>query len=803
MNKILLVDIDTATLNSFSELLKKQSGDVEILTASSAREVPNIISGVKINMVVIDLKMPDTDDLEFLGYMSRDYPKIPVIVMTAFGTPEIEKKIRALATCRYYEKPVDMAVIMEKIFEAIGIGVGGQIHGIALSSFLQMSEMEKTTCRLKIKSEQNVGHLYLQKGELIAADTGLLEGVEAAYEILSWDNAVIEIEKSGQKKKREIKMPLMNILMEGLRIKDERGAAKAKEKQAGGQAAEPKAKPRKIPPQTKPEDKKSPPAEPSKPTPAGPEEPEKEKDGKVKGVKKTPKRKRSFPAFGWIAAALAIAVAGGLIWIHMIKPWLTQGEFKKTLKTVESKSSLEEKENILQEYSDTHEPDTYTQEAKAKIREIFLLIQERDFEEAVNQVGKLPVDRNFQQKATEIYSAYLDKFPEGIHVDDIQKRISEIPALVDEGDYEEIKKIDPNEYEKRVTLYQAYLKNHPDGKYLEEVQKLITDISEMYYRYVKKEISVCDKEKEWSKCIELCDKYIISYSNSRNLSEIKGLRNSMVTRKVIRGLKEEISKKGNGYQAAEKVYVDYLTANPDSVARDAIREELKEVHKKIREQKAWEDIAKYIKNKQADLFDRIDKLEKYIAKKPDVKYLKGSAVLMKRLEKEKQEFIRQQKLEEQQKKIEQERLAAIQEEKARLQREKIMIGSVLSKSGGRFIVGVDGTVTDQQTGLMWYILDTQTELKDCLAYDDAVSYAKNLNIGGYKDWRLPTSNDLIVILNAESTFPKSGAAWYWSSESFWKGHHEFNHIVILRGNNEWAKGEAELSECGAVRAVRP
>jgi len=804
MNKILLVDIDTATLNTFSELLKKQSGDIEILTASNAREVPNIISGVKINMILIDLKMPDNDDLEFLGYMSRDYPKISVIVLTAFGTPEIEGKIRALETCHYYEKPVDLAAISEKIFEELGVGVGGQIHGIALSSFLQMSEMEKTTCRLKIKSEQDVGYLYLQKGELIAAETGLLQGNDAAYEIISWDNAVIEIEKSGQKKKREIKMPLMNILMDGLRIKDDQEAEKAKEKKADAAAAPGlKAKQKKAPPLTKPEVKKAASAEPSEAKPAVTEKSEKVKDIKVSDATKALKRKRFVSVFAGLAATIAIVVTGGMVWIHIVKPKLVKKEFQEVLVEVGSKSSLEEKENILQDYIDSHEQNKFTLEAKSKIKEIFHLIQERDFETAVNQVSSLPVDKNFRAKATEIYSTYLDKFSEGIRAVDIKKKISEISSIVDENDYEEIKKIDPNEYEKRVTLYQAYLKNHPNGKYYGDVLKLITDISEMYYQYVKKEISICNKEKDWSRCIELCDKYIVSYSNSRKLPEIKSLRSSMHTRTVIKGLKEEISKKGSEYKAAQKVYVDYLNANPDSTARDVIRVELKKINKKIREKNAWEKIAKYTKNKKVDLFKRIEKLEKYMAKKHEAKYQKGSEILLKRLGKEKQEFIRQQQLEEERKRIERERLADIQKEKARLQREKINIGSVLSKSSGRFIVGVDGTVTDQQTGLMWYILDTHTELQECLDYDAAGEYVENLNIGGYKDWRLPASNDLVVILNAKSSFPKSGAEWYWSSEAFWKGHYEFDRIVILRNDNEWVRGEAELTECGAVRAVRP
>ncbi|MFO7558104.1 MAG: DUF4388 domain-containing protein [Desulfobacterales bacterium] len=800
MNKILLVDIDTATLTTFSDLLKGQSDDIEILTASHVREVPNIISGVKVNMIVVDLKMPDNDDLEFLGYLSRDYPKIPVIVITAFGTSEIEEKIRMLGTCHYYQKPIDLVAISEKIFEEFGVGVGGQIHGIALSSFLQMSEMEKTTCRLKIKSEQDVGYLYLQKGELIAAETGMLQGNDAAYEIISWENAVIEIEKSRQKKKREIKMPLMNILMEGLRIKDEQNEEAEKKKPADvSSSLKLDVQPEMAPLQTQPEDEKIAPSETPKIKPGATEE--KLKAGGVKsgGAAKALKRKRLVSIF----AGLAVIIAVGMAWIHIIKPRLLHAEFQKVLIEVGSKSSLEEKENILQDYIDSHEPNKYTLEAKTKIKEIFHLIQERDFEIAVNQVNNLPVDNKFMAAATEIYSAYLDKFSAGIRADDIKKKISEIPSIVDDNDYEEIKEIDPNEYEKRVTLYQAYLKNHPQGKYRGEVQQLITDISEMYYQYVKKEISICDKEKDWSRCIELCDKYIISYSASKKLPEIKGLRNSMYSRNVIKDLKEEISGKGSEYKAAQQVYVDYLNANPDSIARDAIRLELQKINKKIREKNAWEKIAKYTKNKKVDLFKRIEKLEKYMAGTHEAKYQKGAEVLMKRLGKEKQEYIRKRRLVEEQKRMERERLAAIQREKARLQREKIKIGSVLSESSGRFVVGVDGTVTDQQTGLMWYIFDTHTELQECLDYDAAKEYVENLNVGGYKDWRLPTPNDLIVILNAKSSFPKTGAKWYWSSEAFWKGHYEFDRIVIPRNDNQWIKGEAELTECGAVRAVRP
>ncbi len=66
-----------------------------------------------------------------------------------------------------------------------------------------------------------MGFLYLLKGRLIAAETGQLKNLEAAYRIISWEEPIIEIEKEVKKTVNEINMPLMNILMDGLRVKDE------------------------------------------------------------------------------------------------------------------------------------------------------------------------------------------------------------------------------------------------------------------------------------------------------------------------------------------------------------------------------------------------------------------------------------------------------------------------------------------------------------------------------------------------------------------------------------------------------
>ena len=61
----------------------------------------------------------------------------------------------------------------------------------------------------------------------------------------------------------------------------------------------------------------------------------------------------------------------------------------------------------------------------------------------------------------------------------------------------------------------------------------------------------------------------------------------------------------------------------------------------------------------------------------------------------------------------------------------------------RFVDNGDGTITDTKTGLMWAEKDNGVPIK----WSDALSYCSNFNVGGYKDWRMPTLAELASLFN--------------------------------------------------------
>ena len=75
-----------------------------------------------------------------------------------------------------------------------------------------------------------------------------------------------------------------------------------------------------------------------------------------------------------------------------------------------------------------------------------------------------------------------------------------------------------------------------------------------------------------------------------------------------------------------------------------------------------------------------------------------------------------------------------------------------------FIDNVDGTVTDNITGLMWQQSpdtngDGDIDADDKQTYDEAVAGASSVNLGVYIDWRLPTIKELYSLIDFSGKDP--------------------------------------------------
>jgi hypothetical protein len=86
----------------------------------------------------------------------------------------------------------------------------------------------------------------------------------------------------------------------------------------------------------------------------------------------------------------------------------------------------------------------------------------------------------------------------------------------------------------------------------------------------------------------------------------------------------------------------------------------------------------------------------------------------------------------------------------------------------RFVDNGDGTTTDNLTGLMWETTPSSSSRQ----WENALSYANNLDLGTHTDWRLANINELMSLVNAEAATP---ASWL-------NGHDELSGV---RSDQYW------------------
>jgi DNA-binding NtrC family response regulator len=116
---ILLVDDEI----NYLELLKgilEQEGYENILTESNPLNVPDILKNNQVDLILLDVYMPEMNGLELLQKISPEYPNIPVIIITAVDDKDIALEAVKIGAYEFILKPPDTDRLFLTIKRALG-----------------------------------------------------------------------------------------------------------------------------------------------------------------------------------------------------------------------------------------------------------------------------------------------------------------------------------------------------------------------------------------------------------------------------------------------------------------------------------------------------------------------------------------------------------------------------------------------------------------------------------------------------------------------------------------------------------
>lgn len=117
---ILLVDDDPVALEVNRTALQSEGIDT-IAALCDSREVLPFLESHPVALVILDLKMPHLSGIDLLPMLTRDYPHIPVIVMTSTDDLETAVSCMKVGAIDYITKPLDsdrLFLSVEKAFQA-------------------------------------------------------------------------------------------------------------------------------------------------------------------------------------------------------------------------------------------------------------------------------------------------------------------------------------------------------------------------------------------------------------------------------------------------------------------------------------------------------------------------------------------------------------------------------------------------------------------------------------------------------------------------------------------------------------
>lgn len=196
---VLFVDDDAVLCRSVQHHSRKVDDRFVLITAQNGIDALTVLSQMPVSIVITDLQMPGMDGFSLLAEMSRHYPEIPVMIVTAFGSSDMRQKGLSEGAVAFIEKPVDVATLVSVIADTLDAQTdGGAFQAVPLETMAQLIEMAQKSCTLRVteKTRMERGVLFFRDGALIDARLNEAMGITAAIDIFMWDFVKMDIEES-------------------------------------------------------------------------------------------------------------------------------------------------------------------------------------------------------------------------------------------------------------------------------------------------------------------------------------------------------------------------------------------------------------------------------------------------------------------------------------------------------------------------------------------------------------------------------------------------------------------------------
>jgi len=137
--RLLVVDDERNIRNNLRMVLEAEGYRVD--TASNGDDAVLRVKEAHYDIVFVDIQMPKMDGLELLRYLRGLRPRLPVVMLTAYGTVSRAVEAMKLGAVDFLEKPFDpksIKLLCQEILERQKIGAS-----VSLDDLLHLAELAR------------------------------------------------------------------------------------------------------------------------------------------------------------------------------------------------------------------------------------------------------------------------------------------------------------------------------------------------------------------------------------------------------------------------------------------------------------------------------------------------------------------------------------------------------------------------------------------------------------------------------------------------------------------------------------
>jgi CheY-like chemotaxis protein len=122
MKTILVLDDNKSILDVLSTSLCKYFKDCTIATASDGNRGAVVLSSRSVDMILADLDMPVAKGYQFIEHAKKNYPAVPLCVMTGDCSPAVIERLRSMGVDAWIEKPFEFEKLAALMSETLNQG---------------------------------------------------------------------------------------------------------------------------------------------------------------------------------------------------------------------------------------------------------------------------------------------------------------------------------------------------------------------------------------------------------------------------------------------------------------------------------------------------------------------------------------------------------------------------------------------------------------------------------------------------------------------------------------------------------